>query len=169
MMNAIHLSLDLETLSLASNAGIIQIGAISTKGDIFNSYADPTSSSKMGLDCSRETLMWWDKQDPALRKRVMSGTKHLSTVLTEFHEWCLAISGGDLKRIYLWSKPGSFDIPKLVNAYETFMTYPFYHRQHMCSWSVAFHAGIEYPVSEIPHDALEDAKAQCAVLIELGY
>lgn len=31
MMNAIHLSLDLETLSLASNAGIIQIGAISTK------------------------------------------------------------------------------------------------------------------------------------------
>lgn len=178
----IHISIDLETMSTASNAGIVQIGAVALLGSAgnheYSQYIDPKSSEKAGLDISTETINWWSKQDADLRARVFGGTAGLVESLEDFTEWCRDVSSNRLEKVCLWSKGADFDLPILRSAYETYRTYPFVYYNHRCvrtlmaMFSEADLAKMikygPYRTALTPHNALDDAKAQ-ANFIQRGY
>lgn len=163
-------------MSAASNAGIVQIGAVVVGKCIeYNQYIDPKSSEKAGLDISAETLDWWSKQDPELRARVFSGSAGLVETLEDFTDWCRDQCENHLERICLWSKGADFDLPILRNAYETYRTYPFSFHNHRCVRTLmAMYSEAElalmlhYPFwqgTAHKHDALDDAKVQANIII----
>lgn len=169
---SIHISLDLETMSTESNAAIVQIGAtVVGSPETFNVYIDPKSSESLGARVDTETMMWWDKQDPELRKRVFGGTVPIRTALDEFADWCSEVSNGDMEHVYLWSKGADFDCVVLKNNYELYRTYPFNFRNHRCVRTIMdlltqaeldeISKNFWYNNSEAQkHDALVDAKYQ---------
>lgn len=159
-----HISLDLETLSTASDAAIIQIGAV----DVFNphntfaAYIDPLQAKG---HVSLETMQWWDTQDPDLRDRVMGGKETHVTALESFTNWCGELSQWNLSSIHLWANGADFDLPILRNAYERFTSYPFDFRKHRCYRTLLTLASHTRTPSALPHSALSDAMAQA---IDIG-
>lgn len=173
---SIHISLDLETMSVESDAAIVQIGAtVVGSPEMFNVYIDPKSSESLGARVDTETMMWWDRQDPELRKRVFGGTVPIRAALDEFADWCSKVSNGDMNRIYLWSKGADFDCVVLKNNYELYRTYPFNFRNHRCVRTIMDLLEQEH-LNDISnrfwynntdgqkHDALTDAKYQAAFI-----
>lgn len=171
-MTRTHISFDLETMSTESDAAIVQIGAtVVGSPETFNVYIDPKSSESLGARVDTETMMWWDRQDPELRKRVFGGTVPIRAALDEFADWCSEVSNGDMNRIYLWSKGADFDCVVLKNNYELYRTYPFNFRNHRCVRTImdlltpeqieeitkTFYAN--NPTAQ-KHDALSDAQLQ---------
>lgn len=127
--NAIHVVLDWETMSTAHNAAPVQLGARVIGDSIsgspeFNEYIDPKSSEAAGLHVSVETMQWWDKQDPTVRRVVFGGTKSIETVMYEFMNWLEATcfdyakDAPDWSRIYLWGNGVEFDVSLLRNVHE---------------------------------------------------
>lgn len=171
-----HISLDLETMSVESDAAIVQIGAtVVGSPETFNVYIDPKSSESLGARVDTETMMWWDKQDPELRKRVFGGTVPIRAALDEFADWCSEMSNGDTEHVYLWSKGADFDCVVLKNNYEMYRTYPFDFRNHRCVRTIMDLLEQEH-LNDISnrfwfhnpdgqkHDALTDAKYQAAFI-----
>ena len=158
----IHISFDLETLSLESNAAIVQIGAVHVgSSEEFNSYISPQSAEYLGGHVDVGTINWWAKQDPQIRNTVFGGTTYIRQALAEFYEWCLSLADGDINRVYLWSKGADFDCVVLKNNYELFMEYPFNFRNHRCVRTAMHLKPLENPTpNQGAHDALEDAKYQ---------
>lgn len=168
---AVHVSLDLETASLENNAAIVQIGACVVDPSLpdvtFNSHISILSCERAGLEISRSTMKWWDKQDPELRKEVFGGTTPIEQGINEFIDWCKSLSGGDLNRIVLWSKPAQFDLVILKNAVENYREWPFHYRNTGCATTAirilphSLQADIHKEVTQTykirPHDALSDA------------
>ena len=162
---AVHISLDLETAGLGPTAAILQLGAVKIgTNEVYESTISVHSNESVGLSFEKETMEWWDKQDPELRKRVFQGTSHLFTVLDEFAEW----AGPDA---YLWTNGADFDLPILKTAYETYRTYPFDFRKHRCyrtlrsllsiGEEVQMKAGAELAYPNLQkHNALHDALYQ---------
>lgn len=176
---AVHISLDLETASTATNAAILQIGAvcIAEPHKYFNQYISLTDSERIGLDVSVATMEWWSKQDQVLRERVFNNPEaslHYEA-MDKFVEWCEDLCNGDLKRIYLWSKGADFDLPILKSSLEVYGEYPFEFRNHRCyrtevsamSRATQERAAGKF-LQENPnfqsHDALWDARMQGAIL-----
>lgn len=179
--DAIHVSLDLETASLEPNAAIVQIGACTTEPvnlQNFTVSVDLRSCEREGLDVSKSTMEWWNKQDSELRKQVFGGKIVIKDALDQFYGWLEYISRDNLDRIYLWSKPQCFDIPILKTATEKFTTYPLSHRNVgdvytlMRTLTVQEQEQVhnqvitEYPALQA-HNALHDAIYQRA-FIEAG-
>lgn len=136
---AVHVSLDLETASLETNAAIVQLGAAAlTHKTIptYSQYISLASNEKARRDVSKGTMEWWDKEDPALRKRVFAGTTELEFAVNQFIEWCNYLTNDNLERVILWSKPQCFDIPILKSAIEQFREYPFGHRNVGCVYTL---------------------------------
>lgn len=173
-LNPVHISLDLETASLETNAAIVQLGAAAlTHKSIpcYSQYISLASNEAAKRDVSISTMEWWNTQDPNLRKRVFSGTTALEFALKQFIEWCNYLTNDDLYRIVLWSKPLNFDIPILKSAIEQFQEYPFNHRNVGDVYTILRALPIEeqqrrhnacmrtYQYLE-PHNALSDAMYQ---------
>lgn len=165
-MTAIHVMLDLETVSTESNAAIISIGACAFAGRVpystetFHEKCSVASSEFMNLHVSKETMEWWDTQNPQIRADAFSGTAQLADVLQQFKEWCSHISDGELNNICIWGNGADFDPVILRNAYETRTDYPFDFRNHRCYRTVNALFGHLIPGpahSEKRHDALADA------------
>lgn len=169
--NAIHISLDLETASTASNAAIVQIGAYTSCGQDFLGYASLASCEGSGMDVDVETMQWWSKQDPELRNKVFGSKDHIRDTLYEFIQWCEHLCGGDWKRIYIWGNGADFDCVVLINAIEMFDKSPFEFRNldHLRTLKRAVPVHVQqsahktfitkYPDAK-PHDALADAMYQ---------
>lgn len=170
----IHISLDIETVSVHTDAAIIQLAAstsISGVRRVFEEKISLASNEQQGRVIDKETMEWWDKQDQRLRRRVFSGNMHLHEVLQLFTEWCSTIAGGDLNRVHLWGNGCDFDNAILKNAYETFTEYPFNFRQHQHLRTLMYvtPANVQeqahktfvqnYPDAQF-HDALADATYQ---------
>ncbi len=131
--NAIHVVLDWETMSTAHNAAPVQLAARVIGDSIsgspeFNEYIDPKSSEAAGLHVSVETMQWWDKQDPTVRRVVFGGTKSIEEVLIQFMGWlenltryaghAHATGEYDWSRIYLWGNGVEFDVSLLRDVHE---------------------------------------------------
>ena len=158
-MSEVHISFDLETLSLESNDAIIQIGAtvVGTQST-YKIGIDPRSAENLGGHVCVSTLEWWNKQDPALRKQVFSGIADAQFALRDFFLWCNDQAAGDVNNLYLWSKGADYDCVVLKNAYEMFMSYPFNWRNHRCVRTAMHLSPHPNPVPNTQsHDALADA------------
>lgn len=114
--------IDIETVSARSNAAILVVAAVKFSR---TSKFDPQNCSKFymkvdlddclahGLHQDPDTMAWWGKQDPEIRKEAFEGTRHpLITVLQEFSHWF-----GTARCV--WSHGATFDIPIMENAYKT--------------------------------------------------
>lgn len=113
--------LDLETLSTRGHAAILVIAAIKfdrgdnlpkiDESDKFYAKISLDSCHSVGLHIDKQTIKWWDEQDPVVRKEVFSEPREdLETVLTRFKTW---YSNADK----IWSNGATFDIPILAEAY----------------------------------------------------
>ena len=178
--NAIHISLDLETASTASNAAIVQLAAVwvDCPAHTFTSYISLMTCEAAGLHVAVDTMEWWSKQDPVLRDRVFSGTSSLHKGLCDFYGWLSELCGGDLNRVYLWGNGAEFDCAILQNATEEVgLDYPinFRHHEHLRTLKRMMPEELQYaawrkftarhPLAQA-HDALMDATYQAYIIQE---
>ncbi len=118
---------DIETLSTASNACILTIGAIRfdryteiskvdivetlKKMDVFYCKIDIGSCEELGLKMDVDTLKWWMKQSTEAIEEAFFGERMaLKDVLLAFTQW---FKGSD----YIWSHGDDFDTVILGEAY----------------------------------------------------
>lgn len=131
-----HVVVDIETMSLASNAAILSIGAvlvgapgIESRPRTFYTDVDPAWYERTPLgrtfDVSLDTALWWMRQSDAARSALtdLYGTAgvapELPVVLDAFREYLDACSGGDLSSVVLWGNGAAFDNVIIANAYKT--------------------------------------------------
>lgn len=109
-----HVMLDLETLSTAKDAAILQIAAVvfdagtGETGAEFNAYVRHPSGH-----VDTDTVLWWmqQAQAAALGKAASNGVNE-AKALDQFREWLQAINPAAL-----WSHGATFDIVVLGSAY----------------------------------------------------
>lgn len=114
-----HLMLDLETLSLASNAAILSVGValFSLNGEVealYHKRVKLDSCLKAGLHVDAETIEWWMKQPEENRNRLFAlGEKDLDKVMYEIDELVHSVISGPR---YIWSHGSNFDTVVYENA-----------------------------------------------------
>lgn len=113
--------IDLETLSLRSNASILVLAAIKfsrkdpeknlSDMDIFYAKISKSSCEKIGMHIDNNTLEWWKTQKPEIRNEIFSEPReNIKDVLIRFSEWFKGCEK-------IWSHGATFDIPILAEAY----------------------------------------------------
>lgn len=170
-----HLMLDLETMGDTSDAAIVSIAAVefdintAETGKEFYERVDLESSIEDGGRVTATTIQWWLMQNEAAKIEILKkGTtlwKATIALHRQFH--------GEYQ---VFSKPLSFDIPILKNAFKNVkVEYPFNHRLERCvrtyiSLNPDIANAIEF--TGTPHHALHDCHHQikqvCAVYQSLN-
>ena len=167
-MSLVRVMLDLETMSTADNAAIVQIAAVAFSGSPpleFNTYIDPEDSKKYG-EVSSETMDWWNGQDPVIRNKVFGGKATLESALISFENFLREVSNHDLKNLRIYCRGPEFDWVILRNAYHTCLGhFPFHYQSPQSSRTVddiADSLGVEIPKVQTheKHNALADCYAQ---------
>ena len=160
-----HIMLDLETMSLASNAAIITIGAVEfderSIGTTFYERIHPDSAMAEGLDVDPETMAWWERQDHKIRAEAFGGEKTLRQVLLEFTAWLPDDA-------IVWGNGAAADNVWLANAYAAAdLPKPWYYCNDRCYRTMLGMFPVKRVKSKKAHHALHDAKAQAKTLINL--
>lgn len=178
-------SVDLETLGLAPNAAIIQIGAVqfNRAGGVlsqFHIHINPAGQAAPDPD----TIKWWLDQGESgvetLRKAYSSSVS-IEEGLQLFKDWfgSLNTNGSGWRSSPEFDGPvlfrGNKDMSWLENAYDKDQsTLPFHfqevHEQRQFLRAAEYmgfdHSEIQWPEGLVPHNALDDAiwQATCACL-----
>ena len=164
----IQVMLDLETMSVSSNAAIASIGAVKFTEedgiiDKFYRTVDLRTCKAVGLHICPNTIDWWSKQSPEARKALTIDNISLTQALDEFTEWY-----GD-KKIPVWGNGAGFDNVIMENAYHAIKAprpwTGFYDR---CYRTVKNLITIEPDVRDgTHHNALDDAIFQTNHLLKI--
>lgn len=135
----------------------------------FYARASLASIERRGFSISKETMEFWDKQDPTIRAEAFGGTADVASLIDSFIEWCTCYYGADnLKKIELWSRGADFDCKILQNVcMELWGNYPFDFRNHGCQRTLVKTLPSSLIIANVPpqlhkHHALHDAKYQAA-------
>lgn len=120
-----HVMIDLETLSLKTNAAIIEIAAkefnpnkdVMVTYNAFHLFVDAASCAMYGMDFDRNTIAWWASQEKSLKGRFDTFRNdcpigYALGKLTEFLR--NTAPDGD---VTVWSQGSDFDIAVLKTAY----------------------------------------------------
>jgi hypothetical protein len=176
--SAIHIAIDLETASTEPNAAIVQLAAVCKVGPVyheFNEYISLLSNEQAKRDVSKETMEWWNTQDPALRSKVFGGKISLYEALNNFYAWAVELSGGEIGRVCLWGNGVDFDNVILKSAFELYATWPFNFRNNHHMRTLMAMVPLDVQESKHvhflqntsdhqAHDALSDARYQHAMI-----
>ena len=128
MAKIIDITFDFETLSLASNAAVLQLAAVvfdRSACDLdelfpkqiapFESKVDIRSCVADGFDFSPSTVKWWSEKPDEVKREVLTGDCYpLKEVMENFIDWIkevLAFTGADTPM--LWAQGSDFDISVL--------------------------------------------------------
>lgn len=125
-----RLMVDIETADTADTSIIFQIGGcLFTDEKILQSFSFylKWADNEQKRTMSPQTIAWWDRQDPEVRKEVWYGHREermyledaLSKMTNTFSEY------GKFPIIEIWTK-GAFDINILMSAYNQFIKMPFW-------------------------------------------
>jgi len=115
---AIDIMIDLETTGNSAGCCILSIGACTFDHNYkFYQKISLDSCKSHGLVSHPDTLAWWERQNPTAKMEAFSGTKDLTLVLGEFHDWMRRIVKVEGDAFY-WGNGADFDIPILNKAYE---------------------------------------------------
>lgn len=134
-MKLIDITFDLESLSLASNAAIVQIAAV-----VFNRHAssadelfpinippfeckvDIRSCVADGFDFSPSTVKWWAEKPEEVKAEVLSGECYpLQEVFSNFIEWLNEVkTATQSDMLCLWAQGSDFDISVLRTILRTY-------------------------------------------------
>lgn len=144
MKQVINIAIDLETLSLESDAAIISIAAIPfnikvdemsvfnvfqvfPKGAIkemeeFYEVVNATSCALRGMHIDMESVKWWCKQSTETKAELLSRKPlNIGEAMNAFHNYLEAMKKEYDADIVLWAQGADFDFPKLRNAYRNCM------------------------------------------------
>lgn len=131
-MKSLHITLDLETASLKSNAAIIQIAAIAWDIDaktmkkqpllydkhddpfIFNAYSDLRTCIVNGLDFDPETIKWWSTQSKEAKAALVDSSFTLEPIedlISDFYSWIREVKAFfHADEVIIWSQGTDSDI-----------------------------------------------------------
>jgi len=171
-----HVMIDLETMSTASNAAIISIGAV-----LFNEHngieekfevvVSLGSSMDYGLDVNASTVEWWMTQSDESREVFKGPGYDLSSVLVGFIDW-LQENCCEPSNTILWGNGSDFDNVILANAYKAcglVQPWKFYNnRCYRTVKQIGAKQGILLPTTGVKHNALDDAWNQALHLIAIS-
>lgn len=162
-----HIMIDLETLSTASNALILSIGAarFDPLGDgivdsfhIGIDYSDCVKPFRNKFDIDPATVRWWMSADQALARQALNELHRvdLASAVEGFHLWYGA------KEQPVWGNGAAFDNVILKHLFEMLgMDPPWDYRLDRCFRTLRKLAPAVMPVDYgTAHDALSDAIAQ---------
>lgn len=168
-----HIMIDLETLAARPNAAIVSIGAVRFNWkdgirDTFLVNIDAFTCKALGLHIDKDTLDWWMQQPKEARKLWQKDSKPLSEALDLFTEWY-----GN-RNHPIWCNGANFDIPVLEEAYIRSDKQKPWHYWNVNDYrTILTLFGLKNKdlrandSSKMYHSALDDAKAQAEILIEL--
>ena len=144
MKQVINIAIDLETLSLESDAAIVAIAAVpfnpygSVEGyiDVFDVNAgrvgetlgsfyevvNATSCALAGMNIDMETVKWWSNQDEEAKAELLTREPmNIGAAMNAFHNYLESIVNAHNAEIVIWAQGGDFDFPILTNAYRKVM------------------------------------------------
>lgn len=171
----INVMVDTETVGLAHDAGIWQIGAV-VFGEVsyfVEDEANFTLNPKQLLTDPRfsslETTLEWQREKNKTNwdKAFEFPAAPVYTIAEEFSKW---ISSAELaygRKARLWFKGLDFDLPKLQHLFGVIgLGTPWHYRNVMCCRTV-FNL-LDYKPKDFPgaHDALVDARNQAESLMD---
>jgi len=170
--------LDLETMSTASNAAIVAIGAVKFDpdtgelGQMFYRNVSLESCIAAGLDVEAGTVMWWLLRSEEARRVLLEDALPLREALKQFNDFLYSIDRdaarlGERVDIAVWGKGSDFDNVILANAYKALRyPLPWKYRNNRCVRTIlalvpSAYDGVES--EETKHNALDDAiyQARC--------
>lgn len=171
-----HVMLDLETLSVRTNAALLQIAAIAfdiETGELGPSFCAFINDPGKGVHYAPETIRWWMQQPRAAiiaaqceehGVEIVSALSALGTWLYERED-----AHGELEG--LWSHGLTFDVPILADAFERNDFTPPWHyrtpRDTRTLFAVAPGGMPRPPKDETrEHDALYDCEYQIQQVVE---
>lgn len=119
--------IDIETLSVYSNAMIVVLGAIKfNRRKVIKSFSEIEESDKFYMkvniehsklnydfDINEDVLAWWSTQDEKVREEALGESdtrEHIDVVLSKFNEWF-----GD--SVHIWGNGDDFDCSILAESY----------------------------------------------------
>jgi hypothetical protein len=182
MRNTTHIMVDIETMSTASNAAILSIGACAfdpAQLDDFDSITDRfyttisiESNEAAGRDISGGTIAWWLQQSKAAQEALFEPPiRTLHAALTEYRIWADELRP---KFNFVWANDPDFDCVILKNAADaTKVKWPF---PYYLNRSVRTIKHLAWPNDDAPnlrvgtvhHRAVDDAVVQ-ALYVQLGW
>jgi len=165
-----HIMLDLETMSTASNAAIVAIGAVEfdpATGELgreFYHNVSLASCQDAGLDVEAGTIMWWLTRSDGARKALIDVSLPLDKALSQFTQFLVSLGAPD---VAIWGKGSDFDNVILANAYRALgLQAPWKYKNNRCVRTILALVpdacdGVESEGTK--HNALDDAiyQARC--------
>jgi DNA polymerase III epsilon subunit-like protein len=163
-----HLMLDLETLSTAGDAAIIQIGIVPFEvsgegmaGDGLNINVDPDACMMAGLRVDWSTVHWWMNQSAEARATLPApgAAPKLSDALRQVIDFCAPLGSRNLK---VWSNGSAFDVPIIENAFRRCRLDPPWQYYNVLDVRTMKMLSPDTPrrEPEVAHNALSDSIAQ---------
>jgi hypothetical protein len=175
-----NIMIDLETMSSASNAAILSIGAVHFDSEHISSHEfyvsiKPISSIMYG-GMDPNTIAWWMQQtDEARQVWNDENAYSLDVALYKFTDWVLSFHGG--KNNLMWANGPDFDCVILANAYNRLgVKQPWSFRNHRCFRTLKgfFHNDVIKDLYNkhdngdgARHNALYDARLQAKIAFDL--
>jgi len=169
-----EIMIDLETMSTYPNASVVSIGAVrfmrpsvATVGNVTDDtfYVNVALPSCMdaGLHVESRTVAWWELQSKEARDALDVDPLPLNAALLKFNQWF-----GEESRP-VWANPATFDLVILASAYRAVnMTKPWEFYDERCYRTIrSLFPTLPYVKPGVPHQALEDAKAQAHHLLKM--
>ena len=137
MKQSINITIDLETVSLKSDAAICSIAAQmfdpmallnnpyslpfppvkNSPSPQFEAVVNVASCITAGLDVDKATCRWWSERSDEAKASILATPVLLASALEELSNWLDLLRShfdGELK---IWCQGTDFDIPILANAY----------------------------------------------------
>lgn len=157
--------IDIETLSLDTDAVILSIGAVAFDRNIIGDTFERSINISSNLDHDRsiegDTLEWWLQQDTEATD-VLVGGKDLEPALVEFVTWYDEIGFDEV-----WANSPSFDCTKLEHAFdslglETPWTYD-EKRDYRTLRNLPLDVDPDVDFDGTEHNALDDALYQATI------
>lgn len=162
-----HIVVDLETLSVKANAGILAIGAVAIHGNSevgqFYVNINPESLGPK-FHVMQETVKWWNDPERAKAKADLQDDQvNLYEALMMFAEWVDKMQGE-----WIWGYGSDFDVSILNMAYHNSdLKWPFMFYNHRCLRTLCTLHNIKVKREKgVHHNALHDAHNQGVALRE---
>lgn len=169
-----HFMIDLETLSLDSNAKIVSIGAVAfdwrgIHDDFYVAHLDPDGQGDAVVSTS--TLDWWAAQSPDVRAVLDLPPDNVPFHLGRLAGWMLEASRNQ-EIDGVWGNGASFDNVVLKNLYQRLgYPLPWKYSADRCYRTIknlAVNDAEPVESEGVEHNALDDARYQARRLIAIN-
>ena len=140
MKQVINIVVDVETLSLESDAAIVSIAAVPFNPNVddvnifsvfevqmdgsgeslgeFYEVVNATSCALQGMHIDMETVHWWSRQKPEAKAELLSRQPlNIGEAMNAFHNYLEGMKKAYDADIVVWAQGADFDFPKIRNAY----------------------------------------------------